>query len=139
MMRPVVLLLDDNRGDAGLLSAALEDCSTGVELRVVTLVEDAIAFLERRAPYEDAPPPTLVITDVYRTPRPLAQRFLDYLEQHRAPGLPIVVLTAATDPRHRLECAKPWVAEYCVKPGEWSDYQTLVARLVRRWVKRKPG
>lgn len=134
--RPAVLLLEDNRGDVGLISAALEDCSTGVELHVVAAVDEAIAFLEHRAPFERAPRPSLVITDFYRTPRPLAQRFLDYLEQHRAPELPIVVLTAAADPRHRAQCAQPWVAEYCVKPCEWSDYQTLIARLIRRWVKR---
>jgi len=135
--RPAVLLLEDNHGDVGLISAALEDCSIDIDLQAVTEVDDAIAFLERRSPYQAAPEPALVITDFYRTPQPLAQRFLGYVEQHRDPPIPIVVLTAAADPRHRRECAKPWVAEYCVKPSAWEDYQTLVARLVRQWVKRR--
>ncbi len=137
MHRPTVLLLEDNHGDIGLMSAALEDCSTGVDLRAVTVVDDAIAFLEGLGPFRGAPAPALVITDFYRTPHPLAQRFFDYLERHRTADMPIVVLTASTDPRHREQCAKPWVAEYCVKPCEWEDYQTLIARLVRRWVKRR--
>lgn len=137
MERPAVLLLEDNRGDVGLISAALEECSTGVDLHTVTAVDEAIAFLERRSPYQDAPSPSLVITDFYRTPLPVVQRFLGYLGQHRAPVLPIVVLTAAADPRHREACAQPWVVEYCVKPCAWGDYQSLIARLVRRWIKRR--
>ena len=137
--RPAVLLFEDNLGDVGLISAALEDCSTGVDLHTVSAVDRAIAFLQRRTPFESAPTPSLVITDFYRAERIAAKRLLDYLEEHRTPGMPIVVLTASADPRHREACAKPWVAEYCVKPCEWGGYQTLIARLVRRWVKRQAG
>ena len=133
---PVVLLCEENRGDIGLIRAALEDCSTTVDLRVVAPGDDAIAFLQRRPPFAEAPTPSLLIADLYRAQPSVTERFVDYLDQHRPPGLPIVLLTASVDPRHRAELAKPWVAEYCVKPCDWGGYETLIARLVRRWVKR---
>jgi CheY-like chemotaxis protein len=64
--RPVeILLVDDNLGDARTLAECLRAVTFPYYLSIVTDSEAALAFLERQAPYTEAPTPGLILLDIH--------------------------------------------------------------------------
>src|SRR4051812_39844219 len=58
-----LLLVDDNPGDANLLSLVLNH-RTDIHLHVVENVVQAFQFLQKRDRYVDAPDPSLILLDL---------------------------------------------------------------------------
>ena len=59
-----MLLVDDNPGDARLLAECLRALPFPHYLSIVTDGEAALAFLQHRAPYPQAPTPDLILLDI---------------------------------------------------------------------------
>ena len=59
-----VLLVEDNPGDARLVREAVRLCTSAVDLTILTDGEQALDYLFKRSPFEDAPPPELILLDL---------------------------------------------------------------------------
>ena len=59
-----VLVVDDNPGDVCLIEEALRSGVVPSRLHATQDGEEALAFLRREAPFQDAPRPDLVLLDL---------------------------------------------------------------------------
>jgi len=59
-----ILLVEDDPGDVAMTREALGESKLHVNLRVVTDGEEAVSYLRRMAPFEDAQRPDLVLLDL---------------------------------------------------------------------------
>lgn len=61
---PQVLLVEDNVADILLLEEAVADAGVELDLRTVHNGDDALAYLHRRPPFENAPRPAFILLDL---------------------------------------------------------------------------
>jgi two-component system, chemotaxis family, response regulator Rcp1 len=60
-----ILLVEDNLVDVQILHRCLRHVTFPYHLSVVNDAEAALAFLQRHAPYTEAPTPDLILLDIY--------------------------------------------------------------------------
>jgi CheY-like chemotaxis protein len=92
--RPVdVLLVEDNPGDVRLTREALREGKVNSKLSVASNGVEALAFLRREPPYEQAPRPDIILLDL-NLPRKDGREVLAELKSDESlRQIPVVVLT----------------------------------------------
>lgn len=95
--RPVeILLVEDNPGDVRLMREALKEGEFDKRLSVANDGEQAMAFLRRQAPYEDAATPSLVLLDL-NLPRKNGREVLAEIKGERSlRHIPVFVVSTST-------------------------------------------
>ncbi len=90
-----ILLVEDNPGDVRLTKEAFENGRIENNITVVTDGVEALAFLERAAPYTDAPRPDLILLDL-NLPRKSGEAVLKTLKDDPSlKSIPTIVLTSS--------------------------------------------
>jgi CheY-like chemotaxis protein len=131
-----VLLVEDNLGDATLMSILLEESTCPLELVHVHNGEEALDFIRERKP-EDRP--DLILLDL-KMPR---MDGLDFLRERRKDktisSIPTIVLTGS-DARSDKETAMELGADmYIMKPANIDEADTLVPTIEMFIKRQKPG
>lgn len=133
MRKPVVLLIEDNGGDAILLQDALRE--VGFECAVVT-AENAVQayrFLQRRAPYSEAPAPDLVLLDL-NLPVISGGEFLRELRRDaRWRDLPVIVFSSSRREADVTDAIALGALRYLPKPPLWTGYVDSAREIAREW------
>lgn len=131
-----VLLVEDNPGDIRLTTDALEE--TGAHLRVHCVRDgiDALRFLRRAAPFEDAPTPAIVLLDL-NLPRKDGRAVLGEIKADRSLALvPVIVLSGSDAPQDIAACYSLHANCYVVKPRDLAGLNDMIRSLVDFWLKR---
>ncbi|ASC72915.1 Response regulator [Halomicronema hongdechloris C2206] len=90
-----ILLVDDDPGDVDLVWEALADSRWPVTLQVVSDGEQALAYLRRQGPYENAWRPHLILLDL-NMPRKDGRRALAEIKADPdLKGIPVIILTTS--------------------------------------------
>lgn len=90
-----LLLVEDDPADAHLVRLACEECGNSCRIHHVKDGLEALDFLERRPPYQQAPRPDLVFLDL-NMPRMSGVDFLREIGRRpQFKQIPIVVLTTS--------------------------------------------
>ncbi len=115
--RPLVLVVDDEKGQRDLLTAVL---SSACRVDTAASVSEAVVKAELT-------PPTLVIMD-YAMP---AASGIEGLKRLRAiyPHLPVVILTGHADLEIARQAIQLGAVEYMLKPFEPADLLSVILRL----------
>ncbi|MGA3171630.1 MAG: response regulator [Chthoniobacteraceae bacterium] len=129
-----VLLVEDSAAEARLAFEALRETQFPVQLHTVSDGAQAMDFLRRREPYEDAPRPRLVLLDL-NLPRKDGREVLrDIKADEDLRRIPVVVLTtsqAQSDIRHAYEL---YANCYIQKPLELDRFIEIVRSIHRYWL-----
>ncbi len=91
-----ILLVEDNPGDVRLLQEAFKEGNFKGRLHVVRDGEQAIRFLRRMAPYEDAPRPTFVLLDLNLPRKDGREVLAEVKNDAELRKIPIFVLSTST-------------------------------------------
>ncbi|HEU4813015.1 MAG TPA: nitrogen regulation protein NR(I) [Xanthomonadaceae bacterium] len=121
-MNARIWIVDDDHAVRFVLSAALRDAGHVVE--AFGGAADALAALDQRAA------PDLLFTDV-RMPGDDGLRLLAKLKQ-RAPGLPVVVMSAYTDVASTAGAFRGGAHDFLSKPFDLDDAVAMAARALPR-------
>lgn len=135
--RPLrVLLAEDDNAHATLVERSLEEHGFNVELVRVKDGEEALRYLQRRAPYAEpdtSPRPDLVLLDL-RMPKTDG---LEVLRQIKSDGalhrLPVVVLTTSDAENDVSRAYDLRANSYLVKPVDFEDFSNLMRDLGFYW------
>ena len=130
----VILLVEDEPGDAYLTIEALKSAKI---INSVHLVEDgveAMAFLQREAPYRDAPRPDLILLDL-NLPRKDGRQVLAEIKQNAfLNSIPIVVLTTSSADEDVLQSYNLRANCYVTKPVDLEQFMTVVKATQEFWL-----
>jgi CheY-like chemotaxis protein len=124
-----VLLVEDDPGDVLMTREAFEHHKLANKLHVVTDGVEAVKFLRREAPYEDAPRPGLVLLDL-NLPRKDGREVLEDIKSD--PDLcdiPIVVLTTSAAEEDILRSYKSHANAYVTKPVDFRRFLEIVRQI----------
>jgi signal transduction histidine kinase len=124
--RQTVLLIEDNPGDADLVRLRLVESESDVDVRCV---DRLAAGLDQLGEEQQ---PSLVLLDLNLPDSHGAETFRKVL--HKAPGVPVVVLSGQDDQELAAKAVHQGVQDYLVK-GEFTS--TQLARAMRYAVERQ--
>jgi CheY-like chemotaxis protein len=123
-----VLLVEDDPGDALLTREALEG-RTRTRLELVTDGAEAIAYLRREAPHQDAVRPDLILLDL-NLPRRDGREVLAELkaDPDLAP-IPVVFLTTSHAHEDIVRSYDLHANAYVAKPVDFDDFAAAVREI----------
>jgi len=129
-----ILLVEDSPTDALMAREALRDLGIEDGLYTVSNGEAAMDFLRRRAPYESAPLPALILLDL-DLPKKTGQEILAEIKSDdELRTIAVVVLTSS---RAEADLRMAWsssVNGYIVKPGRFTGLVDVLGVVRDFWL-----
>ncbi len=135
-VRPLELLLvEDDPGDVSLALEAMQ----GKLLNNTSVTydgEEALAFLRRQPPFENAPRPDLILLDL-KLPKKGGREVLAEIETDESlRQIPVVILTGSRSEQDLLQpCDLPG-NYYLSKPVDPGQFLSIVTSMHEHWVSR---
>jgi CheY-like chemotaxis protein len=134
MNKADVLLVEDSAAEARLALEALRETRIPVELHVASDGAQAMDFLRRQGPYEEAPRPHLVLLDL-NLPRKDGREVLrDIKADDDLRRIPVVVLTTSKAPSDITRAYELHANCYIQKPLELDGFIEIVKSIHRYWL-----
>jgi two-component system, chemotaxis family, response regulator Rcp1 len=131
--KPLVLVVEDNAGDALLVRTAIAEVGFARSVVVVENFVQAYRYLLRRFPYEDAPRPDLVLLDL-NLPVLGGLGMLRDLRAHADwKDLKVIVFSSSRRDEDRRQADALGVLAYIAKPPLWSCYVSAMQEVERAW------
>ncbi len=129
-----ILLVEDSEDDIELTRLALDEAKFANHLYVVRDGEEAMAFLRREAPYEDAVRPDLVLLDL-NMPRKDGREVLHEVKTDPTlRRIPVVVLTTSGEDQDILRAYDEHVNAYVRKPLGFDAMVNVAKQIEGFWV-----
>ncbi|WP_020670796.1 response regulator [Amycolatopsis nigrescens] len=124
-----ILLVEDDPGDVLMTKEAFEHHKIRNSLHVVSDGVEALQFLRREAPYEDAPRPGLVLLDL-NLPRKDGREVLAEIKATAdLRTIPVVVLTTSEAEEDILRSYDLHANAYVAKPVDFERFVEVVRQI----------
>ncbi len=134
-MRPIeILLVEDNPGDVRLTQEALGEAKVRNNLAVAKDGVEALRYLRRETPFEDATRPDLILLDL-NLPRKDGREVLAEIKADPdLRRLPVVVLTTSSAEKDVLESYNLYANCYITKPVDLDQFVRIVSSIEDFWL-----
>lgn len=128
--KPVeILLVEDDPGDILMTTEALEESKLLHTLEVLDNGEEAIRYLRREPPYEDAPRPDLVLLDL-NLPRLDGREVLSLIKADPSlRQIPCVILTTSDAEEDVMRSYDLHANAYVTKPVDFNAFTEVVRQI----------
>jgi two-component system, chemotaxis family, response regulator Rcp1 len=133
--KPVdILLVEDNPGDVRLTQEAFRDARMEVKLNVVMDGEEALKYLHRQPPYEDATRPDFILLDL-NIPKKDGREVLEEIKKDPVLRyVPVVVLTTSNAEQDIVKTYNLNVNAYINKPVDFERFFDIVQKIEEFWL-----
>lgn len=129
-----ILLVEDNPGDARL---TLEAFKEGKVLNNLTVMKDgieALAFLRRQSPYENAKMPDLILLDLNLPKKNGREVLAEIKVDDRLRSIPVVVLTSSAAEEDIARAYDHHANCYITKPVDLDQFLRAIHSLEHFWL-----
>ena len=130
----VILLAEDNPGDARLTQEAMHDAKMTNLMHVVEDGIEAMQFLRRQGRYADAPRPDLILLDLNLPKKDGRSVLAEIKTDPDLRRIPVVVLTTSRAEEDVLMAYYLHANAYVTTPVALAQFMTIVARIDDFWV-----
>lgn len=128
------LLVEDNPGDVRLTREALRESKVRNNLSVAGDGEEALKFLRRQSPYENAPRPDIILLDL-NLPKKDGREVLSEIKSDPAlKRIPVVVITSSEAEQDILQTYDLHVNCYVTKPVDLDQFIKVVRSIEDFWL-----
>jgi two-component system, chemotaxis family, response regulator Rcp1 len=133
--RPVdILLVEDNPGDVRLTQEAFRESKLTISLNVVMDGEDALNYLFRRPPYENATRPDMILLDL-NIPKRDGREVLEEIKRDDSLRfVPVIVLTTSNAEQDIVKTYNLKVNAYINKPVDFDRFFDIVQKIETFWL-----
>ncbi len=129
-----ILLVEDSEDDVELTRAAFDDAHVANRLFVASHGEEAIDFVRRRPPFEDAPRPDLILLDL-NLPRKDGREVLEEIKgDPEFSAIPVVILTTSSSDEDIARAYQHHANSYIRKPVTFDGLIEAVKTLQNYWL-----
>lgn len=130
-----ILLVEDSVEDAKLTRLAFAKANIPVIIDVVQDGEECFKFLKKKAPYDSAIEPDLILLDL-NMPKVNGIQVLEKIKvDEKLKGIPVLVLTTSKDDKDVLESYQKFANSYMTKPMDFNEFLDLVKEIEKFWLK----
>lgn len=135
VVRPAeVLLVEDNAADVRLTREAMKEGRVLNNLHVVGDGEQAIQFLKREPPYQDAPRPDLVLLDLNLPKKSGREVLAEIKEIDDLKSIPVVVLTTSKAEEDIFRTYQLHANCFISKPMDLEKFIVVVQQIENFWL-----
>ncbi|MCC8249211.1 response regulator [Saccharothrix luteola] len=124
-----VLLVEDDPGDALMTQEAFEHHKIRNQLHVVRDGVEALEFLRRQGPYEDAPRPGLILLDLNLPKMDGREVLAEIKADATLRPIPVVVLTTSEAEEDILRSYNLHANAYVTKPVDFDRFIEVVRQI----------
>ncbi|WP_410595548.1 response regulator [Amycolatopsis sp. lyj-23] len=124
-----VLLVEDDPGDVLMTQEAFEHYKIRNTLSVVSDGEQALQFLRREPPYEDAPRPSLILLDLNLPRRDGREVLAEVKVSPDLRSIPVVVLTTSEAEEDIARSYDLHANAYVTKPVDFDRFVDIVRQI----------
>jgi len=131
----IILLVEDNEGDAELILEALNNSRTTSHVIVINNGEDAMQFLkEHEEDTQEKPLPDIILLDL-NLPKLDGKEVLQYVKQNQATKrIPVIILTTSSLQKDIKDALDSHANAYIVKTGDIEHLMNLIKSIENFWV-----
>lgn len=129
-----ILLVEDNEGDIVLTLEAFEESKILNKFSVVRNGKEAIDFLFRRPPYQDASEPDIVLLDINLPLKSGIEVLQEVKSDDRVKHIPVIMLTTSSSEKDISLSYKHYANCYITKPVEVSKFLEAVTAIEHFWL-----
>ena len=136
-----ILLVEDSRGDIGLIEEVFEEAKIRNNLYVAEDGEEAIQFLNKKGQYADVPRPDIILLDL-NLPKKDGREVLEEVKSDETlRNIPIVVLTTSRAEEDILKSYNLHANAYITKPVDFDQFIKVIKSIEDFWLEvvKLPG
>jgi two-component system response regulator len=124
-----ILLVEDDPGDALMITEALRQAKAPGELHRVADGDEALAFLGRRDAFAQAPRPDLILLDLNLPRRGGLEILAELKADPRLRLIPVIVLSSSRAPEDIQRSYELHASAYIVKPADYDGMADVIRQV----------
>ena len=132
--RRSILLVEDNRADARLITEALLETGSRVALNVVEDGNTAMAYLRREPPHTASPRPDLIVLDLNLPGKDGREVLAEILADEHLRRIPVLVLTSSRNWQDVQKSYDLGANCYITKPVSLDRFISIVQAIEDFWL-----
>lgn len=129
-----ILLVEDSRGDIGLIEEVFEDAKIRNNLHIAEDGEEAILFLNQQGQFLDAPRPDIILLDLNLPKKDGREVLQEVKEDDNLKNIPIVVLTTSKAEEDILKSYNLHANAYITKPVDFDQFIKVIKSIEDFWL-----
>jgi CheY-like chemotaxis protein len=129
-----ILLVEDSKGDIGLIEEIFEDAKSVNILHIAEDGEEAIAFLRAENQFSGAPRPDIILLDL-NLPKKDGREVLEEVKgDDELKNIPVVVLTTSRAEDDIMRSYNLHANAYITKPVDFDQFLNVVRSIENFWL-----
>jgi CheY-like chemotaxis protein len=129
-----ILVVEDSKGDIGLIEEVFEDAKIMNNLHIAEDGEEAIAFLRGEGQFAGAPRPDIILLDL-NLPKKDGREVLEEVKgDEELRNIPVVVLTTSKAEEDILRSYNLHANAYITKPVDFDQFIKVVKSIENFWL-----
>jgi CheY-like chemotaxis protein len=129
-----ILLVEDNKGDVGLIEEVLEEAKIKNLLHVVEDGEEAMLYLRGEGKFSGSPRPDIIILDLNLPKKDGREVLGEIKEDENLHNIPVIVLTTSSAENDVLGAYGLHANAYITKPFDFDQFIKIVGSIENFWL-----
>ena len=130
-----ILLVEDNKGDIGLITEFFIDSKIRTNLHVAEDGEEAISFLCGKDQFLGSPLPDIIILDWNLPKKDGSEVLKEIKENNNLKNIPVIILTTSNTEKDIVRAYDLNANAYTVKPLDFEEFMTAIGSIQDFWFK----
>ncbi len=130
-----ILLVEDNKGDIGLITEFFIDAKVITNLHVAEDGEEAIRFLCGKDQFLGSPLPDIIILDLNLPKKDGSEVLREIKESNKLKNIPVIILTTSRAEKDMLIAYDLHANAYIVKPLDFDEFMKVIGSIQDFWFK----
>src|SRR5664280_2031358 len=133
--KPVeILLVEDNKGDVGLIEEVFEEAKIRNKLHVAEDGEEAMLFLRAEGKFSGSPRPDIILLDL-NLPKKDGREVLKEIKQDSSlKNIPVVILTTSGAEKDILRAYDLHANAYVTTPLDFDQFIMVINSIANFWL-----
>jgi CheY-like chemotaxis protein len=133
--KPVeILLVEDNKGDIGLIEEVFEEAKIKNNLYVAEDGEEAMFYLHGKGKFLGSPRPDIIILDLNLPKKDEREVLREIKEDEKLHNIPVIVLTTSSAENDIIEAYGLYANAYITKPFDFDQFIKIVGSIENFWL-----
>ena len=129
-----ILLVEDNKGDVGLIEEVFEEAKIRNNLHVAEDGEEAMLYLQGEGKFLGSPRPDLILLDLNLPKKDGREVLREIKEDEKLHNIPVIVLTTSSDENDILGAYDLHANAYITKPFDFDQFIKVVGSIENFWL-----
>ena len=133
--KPVeILLVEDNKGDIGLIEEIFEEAQTRNKLHIAEDGEEAMLHLHGEGKFLGSPRPDIILLDLNLPKKDGREVLREIKEDSNLKNIPVVILTTSSAEKDILRAYDLHANAYITKPLDFDQFIKVVESIESFWL-----